>query len=287
MKILYKILTLILVASGSLVFAACTSSPVREEVSQTANSGTKSDTGKYPDPVIVNGVIDFTDPAYSFLLDTSPESGTLLFFSFVPRRAHREKEIQMAVFESSRQAAMLSSSKVDAKFAVKSNNRELGVLEAIEVQYDKGLAGNLISKVKILQHFRDNEGSYILSELEGVKFKGSFSSDVPNGKEPDWLYNVPEIEGYLVSIGTVQRSRYKIDSIRRADEQALANLAKQVSVMVKAKRTDRESEVSGSAFSETNYEVTSTYIRGFYVLGRWSTDNGNTYHTLAVCPIDQ
>jgi hypothetical protein len=220
-------------------------------------------------------------------LDTSPDSGTLLFFSFVPRREYREDEIKLAVFESSRQAAMLSSSKVNAKFAVKSNNRDLGVLESIEVQYDRGMAEDLISKVKIIQHFRDNDGTYILSELEGITFQGNFSSAASKRTEPDWLYIVPVIQGYLVSIGTVQRSRYKIDSIRKADEQALANLAKQVSVEVKAKRADLESEASGSAFSETNYEVTSTYIRGFYVLGRWSTDNGSTYHTLAVCPENQ
>jgi hypothetical protein len=287
MKVLSKIIALLLIITGVLAFIACTSISAKAEVLQTQKTENSKDTGKYPDPVLVDGVINFTDPIYSFLLDTSPDSGTLLFFSFVPRREYREDEIKLAVFESSRQAAMLSSSKVNAKFAVKSNNRDLGVLESIEVQYDRGMAEDLISKVKIIQHFRDNDGTYILSELEGITFQGNFSSAASKRTEPDWLYIVPVIQGYLVSIGTVQRSRYKIDSIRKADEQALANLAKQVSVEVKAKRADLESEASGSAFSETNYEVTSTYIRGFYVLGRWSTDNGSTYHTLAVCPENQ
>ncbi len=237
--------------------------------------------------VVVNGVIDFTLPEYSFMWNTTPENGKLLFSSFIPRRAYREDEIKLAVSDSARQASVLFNAKVDAKFAVKSNNRDLGFLEAIDVQYDKSLAADLKLKIKIKNHFVDNEGTYILAELDGVKFNGNFSSVTNPGDVPDWIFNVPEIEGYLISIGTVQRSRYKIDSIRLADEQALANLAKQVSVVVKAKRTDLNSEVSGSAFSETNYEVTSTYIRGFYVLGRWSTDNGSTYHTLAVCPAKQ
>jgi len=239
------------------------------------------------DPVIVNGVIDFTDPLYSFMWNTAPSSGKMVFSSFIPRRANREEEIDFAVAEAARQASILYKSKVDAKFAVQSNNRDLGFLEAIDIQYDKDMAEALKPKIKITKILRDNEGTYVLSELEGINFKGNFSDLSKPGQVPDWLTNIPVIPGYLVSVGTVQRSRYKIDSIRRADEQALANLAKQVSVVVKAKRADRDSEVSGSAFSETNYEVTSTFISGFYVLGRWSTDNGNTYYTLAVCPENQ
>ncbi|MCK5196788.1 MAG: LPP20 family lipoprotein, partial [Spirochaetales bacterium] len=242
---------------------------------------------KYIDPVIVKGVIDFTDPLYSFLWDTSPDNGTLVFFSSIPRKAIREEEVLFAAADAARQASILYTAKVDAKFAVKSNNKDLGFLEAINIQYDKALAGEIKAKIKILHHYRDNEGTYTLAELDGISYRGDFEPKPGEGNNPDWLYNVPFLPGYLVSIGAVQRSRYKIDSIRKADEQALANLAKQVSVVIKAKRTDLDSEVSGSAFSETNYEVTSAFIRGFYVLGRWSTDNGNTYHTLAVCPVDQ
>ena len=258
-----------------------------QEIIYMEDSGTPDAAEEYMEPVIVNGVIDFTDPMYRLLWDTSPDNGTLLFFSFIPRRAYREEEIKQAVSEAARQAAMLYSVGVDAKFAVKSNNKDLGYLEAIDVQYDRGLAEDLEAKIKIRQHYRDNEGTFILAELDGINFRGSFSVTPGKENEPDWLYNMPGIPGYLVSIGAVQRSRYKIDSIRRADEQALANLAKQVSVVVKAKRTDLESEGSGSAFSETNYEVTSTFVRGFYVLSRWSTDNGSIYYTLAVCPENQ
>lgn len=268
------------------ILISCTSTPSSQESDKKESPGIPIEVDKYIDPVIVNGVIDFTDPAYSFLWETSPDNGTLLFSSFIPRMAYREDEVKFAVAESARQASILYNAKVDVKFAVKSNNRDLGYLEAIDIQYDRALAGDLKDSIKIRHHYRDNEGTYILAELGGINFRGSFSVVPGEGNTPDWLYNVPEIPGYLVSIGIVQRSRYKIDSIRKADEQALASLAKQVSVVVKAKRTDQESEVSGSAFSETNYEVTSTFIRGFYVLGRWSTDNGNTYYTLAVCPVD-
>ena len=263
---------------------SCASIPVDKDddsrINQTKNINSI-------DPVIVNGVIDFTDPLYSFMWNTAPSSGKLVFSSFIPRRENREDEIDLAVAEAARQAAMLYNSKVDAKFAVQSNNRDLGYLEAINIQYDKDMVEAFKPKIIITKNLRDNEGTYVLSELEDIKFKGNFSNLSKPGQVPDWLINIPVIPGYLVSVGTVQRSRYKIDSIRRADEQALANLAKQVSVVVKAKRADRDSEVSGSVFSETNYEVTSTYIRGFYVLGRWSTDNGNTYYSLAVCPENQ
>lgn len=280
MKIIFKSSVIIILILTSL-FLSCTSVP------ENINNDTLAKTEGGVEAVVVDGIIDFTLPEYSFMWDTAPDNGKLLFSSFIPRRAYREDEIKLAILDSARQASILYNSKIDAKFAVKSNNRDLGYLEAIDVQYDKTLAGDIQSKIVIRHHFVDNDGTYTLAELDGVKFQGEFTDLSDSEGEPGWLYNVPEISGYLTSIGSVQRSRYKIDSIRKADEQALANLAKQVSVIVKAKRTDRDSEVSGSAFSETNYEVTSTFVRGFYVLGRWSTDNGNTYHTLAVCPINQ
>ena len=274
-------ISVIIILITAFIFSSCTSVP------ENLNKDSLVIADNSVEVVIVNGIIDFTLPEYRFMWNTAPDNGKLLFSSFIPRRAYREDEIKLAILDSSRQASILYNSKIDAKFAVKSNNRDLGYLEAIDVQYDKELASDLQSKIIIRNHFIDNEGTYILAELDGVKFKGKFSNIAAPGGEPEWLYNVPEISGYLVSVGSVGRSRYKIDSIRRADEQALANLSKQVSVIVKAKRTDRDSEVSGSAFSETNYEVTSTFVSGFYVLGRWSTDNGNTYHTLAVCPVNQ
>ena len=283
MELLNRLFFIIIVIT-SFFMLSCSSVPV-DRVENFQNNLNENDDIK--DPVIVNGVIDFTDPLYSFMWNTAPSNGNLMFSSFIPRRANREEEIDFAVAEAARQVSMMYNSRVNAKFAVQSNNRDLGVLESIDIQYDKDMAKALEPKIKITKHLRDNEGTYILSELEGIKFKSHFSDLSKPGQVPDWLINIPVIPGYLVSVGTVQRSRYKIDSIRKADEQALANLAKQVSVVVKAKRADRDSEVSGSAFSETNYEVTSTFIRGFYVLGRWSTDNGNTYYTLAVCPESQ
>ena len=290
MKLKLEILLIVIVIS-SIGLLSCTSAPddqsIESESGFIENTENQESSSKYIEPVLVQGVIDFTDPEYSFMWDTAPENGTLIFSSFIPRRAFRDEEIGIAVSEAARQASILNSVKVNAKFAVKSNNRDLGFLEAIDIQFDKVLSVDLESKMNVLHHYRDNEGTYILTELDGVSYSGEFEAKTGEGNAPDWLYNVPVIPGYLVSIGAVQRSRYKIDSIRMADEQALANLAKQVSVVVKAKRTDRESELSGSAFSETNYEVTSTFIRGFYVLGRWSSDNGNNYYTLAVCPANQ
>lgn len=277
-KIIFSILVMFIL--GTLIMSCMT---VPSDTIPNS-SGVKSEV---VEAVVVDGVIDFTRPEFSFMWNTAPDNGKLLFSSFIPRRAFRDEEIELAILGGARQASIMYNSKVDARFAVKSNNRDLGYLEAIDIQYDKALAEDLKLQIKIRNHFIDNEGSYILAELDGVIFKGSFSDMSVPGEDPDWLYNIPVIPGYLVSVGSVQRSRYKIDSIIKADEQALANLAKQVSVIVKAKRTDRDSEVSGSSFNETNYEVTSTFVRGFYVLGRWSTDNGNTYHTLAICPVNQ
>ena len=68
----------------TFLLISCASAPQKQEIIQMEDSGTPDTAEEYMEPVIVNGVIDFTDPMYSFLLDTSPDNGALLFSSFIP-----------------------------------------------------------------------------------------------------------------------------------------------------------------------------------------------------------
>ncbi len=236
----------------------------------------------YPDPVEVQGVINFTDPQYRYLWNTVPRDGKLVVFAGTPRREFRKEEILYCVKDAARQVALFYAAKVETKQAVESTGKDFGYLESVKLGFDKNLADKEVSKIKVLKHFRDAEGTYILAEDPDITVPVDFSWSLKNGKNPGWITRVPTIPGYLVSVGVVQRSRYLSTSLKKADDQALANLSRQISINVKSKRIDIEVENS-TAYAQTHYEVSSTILRGFYVLGRWSEDHGNTFFTLAVC----
>lgn len=236
----------------------------------------------YPPAVEVSGIIDFTSSEYTYLWNTVPRKGKMIIFASTPRREFREEEIEYCIRDAARQVSLFYAAKVDTKQAVKSNNRDLGYLESIKTGFDKNLAEKEISHIKVLEHYRDAEGSYILAEGPDLSVKPDFSWESPEKGLPGWITEVPVLKGFLVSVGVVQRSLYLTDSIKRADDQSLANLSRQISINVKSKRTDLEVQ-AGTAYDQTHYEISSTVIKGFYVLGRWSEDHGNTFYTLAVC----
>jgi len=42
----------------------------------------------------------------------------------------------------------------------------------------------------------------------------------------------------------------------------------------------------GSSYRQTSLEEVETEVRGFYILDRRISSDGNTFYTLAVCPVD-
>ncbi len=256
------------------------SPPLHKRVLAGEPSG--SDAPLYPSPVVIPGSINFTASRYRHLWNTVPRKGKLVVFASTPRRESRKEEILYCLKDAARQISLFYGAEVKTKQAVESTGRDFGYLESVQSEFDKGLAEKKLSEIKVLEHFRDAEGTYIIAEDPNVPVSLDFSWTVKTGGSPGWITDVPSIKGYLVSVGVVQRSRYLTDSLRRADDQALANLSRQISINVKSMRTDLEVP-GGTLYSQTHYEVSSSFLKGFYVLGRWSEDHGNTFYTLAVC----
>ncbi len=273
---------LILFCSIVIVFTSCTT-PGRgsrglhrvEKVKKVSSKG-------YPSPVQVSGRIDFSAPEYRHLWNTVPREGRFIVFAQTPRREFRDEEITYCIKDAARQVSLFYAARVETRQAVASAGGGFGYLESVKTGFDKTLAEQAVPHIKIIEYFQDAEGSCILAEDPDIPVSLDYEwSTMENGR-PRWITSIPTIPGYLVSVGVVQRSRYLADSLRKADDQALANLSRQISINVKSKRTDLEVE-GGTAHSQTHYEVSSSLLKGFYVLGRWSGDHGNTFYTLAVC----
>ena len=254
---------------------------------ETGSSGSVREENRDSDrpPVIeVVGHIDFTEEPFRDVLTTVPEDGTPVFFVAVPRMAERENEYRTGVMLLARQAALYKRASVSAKFMTQSNNRDMGYREQVDVEVDNELVQSMVDKVEITTHYRDVEGSYFHGILNGEtlpRFK--ISTDVQRGV-PQWFTNLPAYEGYITAVGTAQRHMFIAESFMQSDRQALAALAKQRNINVKQKRDDLERESQGSAYQQLNLEITNATVRGFYVIDRWVSEDGNTYYSLAVCP---
>jgi|SRR6056297_430043 len=251
----------------------------------TSNQVSESLETEKPPVKEVSGLIDFNQTPYRNLLNTVPDKGNPTFFAAVPRMANRDNEYRMGHMLLARQAAMYREAAVSAKFLTQSNNRDMGYREQVDVDIDKSLVRSMVDKIKITNHYQDAHGSYFSGVLKGITISGFNVETEVVGDVPQWFIDPPSYEGFIVAVGTSGRHMFIAESFLQSDRQALAAIAKQLNIEVKHKRDDLEKEYQGSAYQQLNLQITDTTVHGFYVIDRWVSKDGNTYYSLAVCPV--
>ena len=278
------ITTVLSCTSGTFLNSSEANAPEPVE-STNSNQASESLEAERPPVIEVSGLIDFNQSTYRKRLHTVPDKGNPTFFAAVPRVANRENEYRMGHMLLARQAAMYREAAVRAKFLTQSNNRDMGYREQVDVDIDKSLVRSMVDKIKITNHYQDAHGSYFSGVLKGIQIAGFNVQTEVVGGVPQWFINPPSYEGYIVAVGTSGRHMFIAESFLQSDRQALAAIAKQLDIEVKHKRDDLEKEYQGSAYQQLNLQITDTTVRGFYVIDRWVSKDGNTYYSLAVCPV--
>lgn len=276
----------ILLSCTSGTFSAGSETNAAEPVESThSNQVPEGPKAERPPVIEVSGLIDFNQAPYRNLLHTVPDKGNPTFFAAVPRMANRENEYRMGHMLLARQAAMYREAAVSAKFLTQSNNRDMGYREQVEVDIDKSLVRSMVDKIEITDHYQDAHGSYFSGILKGIQISGFNVRTEVVGNVPQWFVDPPSYEGFIVAVGTSGRHMFIAESFLQSDRQALAAIAKQLEIEVKHKRDDLEKQYQGSAYQQLNLQITDTTVRGFYVIDRWVSKDGNTYYSLAVCPV--
>jgi len=278
-----------------LFVVGCASSGVSEGARRA--SAEEPEKAEETTRITVKGDIDFTAAPYRNLLSTPPRGGQPCFFASVPRKADREEEYEAGLTALAYQAARWRKAEVTAKYLTKKEGREMGYLEEVEVEVPPELVRDMREEIEVLTSYADRSGSYLQGTLAG-ELPGDMalpSEDAAGGTmgqgeqqngRPEWVLSPPELAGYLTAVGAGNRHMYFADSIRSADEQALANLARQVSVEVERKRLDLE-RGGGTLYTQYTIQISEAVLRGAYILERWISPDGSDYYSLAVAPRQQ
>lgn len=236
--------------------------------------------------IVVPGAIDFRSAEYRQLLRTPPLNGMPVFFVAVSRLYDREEEYEMGRRLLARQAALFQKAYVKGKSLTVSNSRYEGSREVVEVDYDRSSLASLYERIRVVEYYEDNNGSYMQGVLTGVRLP-DFKIPENGGEDaPPWFTKIPEYPGYLTAAGVSQRQMFFFKSLLESEEQTFLNMARQLSVGVSKERADIEVEGLGSAYQQSSLEEVDTVVRGFYILDRQISRDGNIFYTLAVCPIE-
>ncbi len=229
--------------------------------------------------------INFSSSDICEAVNTYPRNGNPVFFASVQRMSNRELEEEAALRKAADQASRYYSVNVVSKFYSEKVNTSFRYMDDLDASWDLNLSGSLYEDLSIIESWQDNYGSYVLAELQGHAPPVIISPRSAD-KEPSWINNTPEIPGYITSVGITLQKGYVADSFEAAEEQALAQMAKQISISVSNGQVKLENSI-GTVTTQSNLEIAEASIQGFYILDRWRTPDSRYYYALAVCPADK
>jgi len=242
-------------------------------------------TSMEPEKIEINGAIDFRDADFRHLLDTRPVNGHPVFFVSVTRLYNRGEEYDFGLRLLARQAAIFKEAYVSAKAQTVSTAQYEGTREKIEVDYDEETLQSLMERIDVIDYYVDNLGTYLKGILRGENLP-DFDVRPANGNDvPEWFLRMPHYTGYIAAVGVSQRQMFFSDSILESEKQTIANMARQFQIEIEKKRDDIEIGGIGSGYKQQSIEIVDVKLRGFYILDRWITADGNTFYSLAVSPI--
>lgn len=221
------------------------------------------------------------------LMTARPEDGNPVFFSSSPRLIDRENERDACLRNAAVQAGRFKRLKGSAFLLSERKPGQIGYIHDIEIEDNPPLAESMLEHLEVLEELHNEYGTFMK-----VLLTDDSSISIPFeprkfSNSPKWMSQIPEISGYYVGVGSVDRSRLVTDSIENADKAALSELLSQLSVEIQSRLGERQTGSSGASGSQTSLEVARGEIFGYYVLDRWISPDGNMFFSLAVCPTEQ
>ncbi len=218
----------------------------------------------------------------SLMADTAPRSGVPMFFACSPRLSDREAELDFCLTEAAGQASRFVAVEAEAQIYREKGGVSSGMVRAMSVRFDPELAESLKQDLVLLESARDDEGTCALYSLPTRSLSIGFAPAASRKGEPAWIAQPPDIPGYLVGVGSSPRKRLFGDSVNAADEKALEELIKQISLNIVSGSLSYTAQGMGSWGKETGTEYSKAVVSGFYILARFRSEGGDTFYSLAV-----
>lgn len=216
-----------------------------------------------------------------FLQNGKADSG-IYFTAFSSRMRNRENEKENCLNILARQISKYYSVKAVFKVLEEKDVRGSHQIKYEDININENNLESIKENLTIIEEQVGSKGTYIKASISRKTNIPSFKSSNINGL-PEWINTPPKLKGYIVSIGTARRHRMLNDSLEASDNNALAQMLKQINVKVKAGRKEKMTDLSTQS-KEVNIEKASGTVNGFYVLERFIASDGNYYYSLAVSP---
>ena len=213
-----------------------------------------------------------------------PENGKPVFIGLGPNMFDDDAEEDAALRDAARQAAMYLKMYGSTGFL----DSRKGQFSFLEIEFDESRIDSIAQKLEILDKEVFSEGTVIRASFPGKNAPFYGYNPVPRGKisgsnQPVWVYQIPVIPGYIVSVGVSAKKSTVQASFIDADRAAIADMLMQVSTSTRAGDLEQATEIGEVRTSVSSHRASGT-LEGFYILARWQSGDGKTFYSLAVSP---
>ena len=212
-----------------------------------------------------------------------PEEGSPVFLGIADNMFYDENEEAAALQDAAMYAALYFYLDAETGFL----DYRKGQYTYLEVQYEPSLVPQLAERLEVIDMHQDKNGTMLLAALPDNNAPSYGYNPIPKGragsKEPEWVTSIPEIPGYIVSVGVTDRRASLKQSILAADKQALSEMLRQLSIKTKAGELEQTTSIGQVRKSATS-QIAKAELKGMYILARWHSNSGRYYYSLAVCP---
>lgn len=212
-----------------------------------------------------------------------PEEGNPVFLGFADNMFYDENEEASALQDAAMYAALYFYLDGETGFL----DYRKGQFTYLEVQYKPSLVPELAERLEVIDMHQDKNGTVLLAKLPDISVPSYGYNPIPKGragsKEPEWVSSIPEIPGYIVSVGVTDRRATLKQSVLAADKQALSEMLRQLTIKTKAGELEQTTSIGQVTKSATS-QIARAELNGMYILARWHSNNGRYYYSLAVCP---
>lgn len=223
------------------------------------------------------------DSLLALMIDTAPIEDKPVFLGMSPLFMEEGKTeetcLEYAAWQASR---FLYVNSFNLYFYYERNDAIMNYEDAL-LSVDTGLIESLKDELVVIGRHETSKDQFILYELPSKRIEINYKPGTRLNTAPYWINNIPNINGYDVSVGVSARQFYFSDSVYEADMNALTEMVAMksgVNIKTVTSTSSRNSEyLNRETFSK---EESTGVLEGFYIISRWYSPDGNYIYSLAV-----
>lgn len=222
------------------------------------------------------------------LLDTT-EYGRFAYIGISPRMEMRTKEIERAKLHIANQIAMNGGCTVDAGILSTYNNDFFHDSRDSNIDYRDEKTEQLCEALDVIfcRHF--SQLTIVAARYAEAATQTDISVQKNGSNRPDWIRNVPKIDGYRVAVGISGAYSVPYRSMLVADVNAAQQLAIEKNAYIRTYTFDKESElnINGARTASAKLVLgdvllSQADLHGFYIISRYMENDGSCFYSLAV-----